>query len=381
MHRSTPCLTSLLTAAVLAAAGCSSTAARPRTGATPTAAAVAGESRFPVVHEDWARLGYRLDWVGFPFGVNERPVTIAAMLVQPDGVVIQRETSVVTLMEPNTGRNRWSTELTGPLTRWVGIARDDQDASRLCVVSESEVFMLAPATGNLLARQRLGRVVNTPPVMAGNAAVFGTSLGVVHAHNFANGLPLWAFASRGSIEARLLDVGGTIAAVSQGGDVMFLNADGSMVGRGRIFGALDADPATDGQLLFVASRDQSLWAFDVTGATVWRHRTSNPLTQTPVVHDGTLYVDLGIDGLTAMDPASGSVKWSNPKAHGRVVASRAGRLLVWNHGTMLAVDPASGAIAEQVALPGVSLVATDAFSDGNLYAVSDRGVVAKFMVR
>lgn len=385
MHRTASTFSQFLAiSAILAglATGCASKggAAKPRSTGT-TRVTAPSESRFPVVHEDWAKLGYRLDWVGFPFGVSDSRVPVVALSLQDEYVVIQRNTSAVTLMEATTGRNRWSTELTGPLTKWVGIVRDDENAGRLLVVSESELFMLAPATGNLLARHRLGRVVNTPPLLVGNAAVFGTSLGVVHCHNLVNGLPLWAFASNSSIDARLLDVGGAIAAVSQGGDVMFFNGQGSMVGRAEVYGPLDCDPGTDGNLLFVASRDQSLWAFHTTGGTAWRYRTSNPLKGTPVAHDGTLYADLGTQGITALDPNSGSIKWSSPNAHGTVIGMRDGRLLAWDGSSLATLNPATGDIIEKAAMPGIVTVASDAFVDGNVYAVSDRGVVAKFMVR
>lgn len=385
MHRTALTFTQLLAASALVAGlatGCATkgSTSRPRSTGTP-ATTTAGQSRFPVVHEDWAKLGYRLDWVGFPFGVSESRVPVVALSLQNEYVVIQRNTSAVTLMEATTGRNRWSTELTGPLTKWVGIVRDDENAGRLLVASESELFMLAPATGNLLGRHRLGRVVNTPPLLVGDTAVFGTSLGVVHGHNLVNGLPLWAFASNSSIDARLLDVGGAIAAVSQGGDVMFFNGQGSMVGRAQVYGPLDCDPGTDGNLLFVASRDQSLWAFHTTGGTAWRYRTSNPLKGTPVAHDGTLYADLGTQGITALDPNSGSIKWSSPNAHGTVIGLRDGRLLAWDGSSLATLNPATGDIIEKAAMPGVATVAPDAFVDGNVYAVSDRGVVAKFMVR
>lgn len=372
----------LVAAATAVMCGCTQKQGTPRQ-ASPRAASQGptSDSRFPVVHEDWAKVGYRLDWVGFPFGVDDRPVKLAAMNVQSDFVIVQRDSSAVTLMEATTGKNRWSTELTGPLTKWVGVTREEGPAGRLLVASESEIFVLAPATGNLLGRQRLARVVNTPPLLMGDTAVFGTSLGVVHAHNLNNGLPLWAFATDASIEGALMEVQGVVAAVSQRGDVMFLNAAGNMIGRARVFGSLDCDPATDGNRLYIACHDQSLWAFEITGATAWRLRTSNPLMASPTLHDGALYVDLGAQGLSRLDPESGSIHWSNPNAHGRVIGIRGGRLLVWNAGSLATLDPATGDIVSQAAVPGVVTVAPDAFVDGHLYAVSDRGVVAKFMPR
>lgn len=372
----------LAAAAGMCVAGCAAAKPRPQTAAASQRASGAAQpSRFPVVHEDWAKLGYRLDWVGFPFPSATPRTRVVAMSVYDDCVAVQEDGSTITLMESTTGQNRWTDQLTGPLTKWVGIARESGEAARLLVASESELFMLSPGTGNLVGREPFARVVNTPPMLVGNTAVFGTSSGVVQAHMIGRGLPAWAFATRGSIDYPLLGVGGYIAAVSQGGDVLFLTGGGNLVGRAQIFGGLDAAPATDGNSLFIAGRDQSVWAFSPSGATLWRYRTPNPLKQSPVWHDGVLYVDLGGEGLSAFDPAMGTVTWSSKNVHGVVVGVRNGRLIVRDDAGMSVVDPARGDQIERVELPGITRVVTDKFVDGNLYAVSDQAVVAKFMPR
>ncbi|CAG0977408.1 hypothetical protein PHYC_01578 [Phycisphaerales bacterium] len=371
----------LAAAAGVCVTGCAATKSKARTSAQPQRTSEVGASRFPVVHEDWANLGYRLDWVGFPFPNATLKSRVVAMSVFADCVAVQEGGSTITLMESTTGQNRWSDELTGPLTKWVGIVREPGDAGRLLVCSESELFMLSLGTGNLVGREPFARVVNTAPMLVGTHAINGTSTGVVQAHMIGRGLPAWAFSSKGSIDQPLLEVGGFIAAVSQGGDVLFLTGSGNLVGRARIFGGLDAPPATDGQNLFIAGRDQSVWAFDSAGATLWRYRTPNPLNQAPVFHNGTLYVDLGQEGLSAFDPATGTVKWSNKDVHGSIVAVRSGRLLVRDAAGMSVVDPARGDRMERVELPGVTRITTDKFEDGNVYCVSDEAVVAKFMPR
>jgi len=372
-------------AAMLALSGCSSapdSKPAPETQTSiPTEPLPGSTSRFPVVHEDWAKLGYRLDWVGFPFPRAASSSNVVSAALYDDIVVLQEKNSAVTVMDASTGQNRWSSELTGPLTKWIGIAREEGDRGRLLVASESEMFVLAPATGTLLGRERFGRVANTPPLLLGNVVITGTTTGVVQSHRLGTGLPGWAFTSRGAIEGSLQMVGGVIGGVSQGGDVFFLTPAGELVGRARVFGRIDNNPATDGQSLFVASRDQSVWAFAPTGAQLWRYRTPNPLTAQPVAHDGVLYCDLGEEGLTAFNASTGEVIWRNPAVHGNVVGVRAGRLIVWHGSTATTIDPARGDIVDRIDMPGVTKIAPDAFVDGNMYAISDRAVVAKFMIR
>ncbi|MDX2130975.1 MAG: PQQ-binding-like beta-propeller repeat protein [Planctomycetota bacterium] len=333
------------------------------------------------MHSDWGKVGYRLDWVGFPFGVSVKSRSVVAMSLYPDIAVVQESGSVVSAIETSNGQNRWAAELTGPLTKWVGVVRESSDAGRLLVCSESEMFILAPGTGNILGREPLSRVVNTSPVLVDSLAVFGTSTGVVQSHIIGRGLPSWGFASRGAIDADPVLVGAQIATVSQGGDVTFLSTSGELVGRARVFGPLDNNPVTDGERLYIASRDQSVWCFDTAGNLVWRHRTPHPLSAQPALHDGVLYVDLGPGGLTAFDAVSGEVKWAAKDVHGTPIALRDRRLVVRDAAGLTVVDPARGDAIARIELPGVARVMADGFIDPNIYAISDAGVLAKFMPR
>jgi outer membrane protein assembly factor BamB len=379
--RSTFRIAPLVVAFVLS--GCKAQTPGEAQASTPPAPRSTGEARsaFPVVHESWAKLGYRLDWVGFPFPAAAGRSRVLSVVPFADLVVAQDSESTVTVLEASTGRVRWSTDLTGPLTKWTGIAREEGDAGRLMVSSESELFQLAIGTGNLLGRERYERVTNTPPLLVGGLAVAGTPTGVVQAHLIGRNVSAWNFGLSGAIEARLLPVGGYISVVSQSGDVVFLTGQGRLVGRAGVLGPLDCDPGTDGTNLYIAGRDQSLWAFDVAGNTLWRYRTSNPLKGRPVVHGGTVYCDLGALGMSALDAASGVVKWHAKGTHGEVVAVRQDRPMVWDGKGVTVLDPARGDVMARVELPGVVRITPDAFTDGNIYAVSDKGVMAKFMVR
>jgi len=357
-------------------------AAQPTTTpSTSTTSGGHGTSAFPVVHADWAKLGYRLDWVGFPFMGAARGSRVIDILPAGDVVIAQESGSTVTLMSSSNGSNRWSTDLTGPLTKWVGMIQDSTDAERFIVASESEGFVLAKANGNLIAREKFERVVNTKPVQDGRMLVFGTSTGHLTAHIMGSGVSAWAFTSIGSFDTDLVRVGPYVGAVSQGGDVLVLTPRGDLVGRARVFGRVDSRPVSDGQSIFVASRDQSIWAFASTGATLWRHRTPNAITAQPTAHEGVIYCHLRDEGMTALNAATGEVLWQNPAAKGEIIAVRNGRLLAWDGVTLATIDPARGDIIDAAQLPGITRIVTDAFIDGNLYAASDQNVLARFVPR
>ncbi len=347
--------------------------------AKPGPVATTGQD-FPVVHEDWAKLGYRLDWVGFPFAGVRTPKPVA-LVAFDDLVITQDASSAVTVLEASTGSRRWSTDLTGPNTRWLGISRLGGDPAPLLIAADTEAFVLAPGTGNLLSRDRFEQVISTPALLTNGLLVAGTPTGRVQAHLLGKGLSAWGFISNGAFSAPPTRVGQAIAMISQAGDVLFFANNGSLVGRARIFGGLDADPASDGERLAIASRDQSLWAFAPNGTLLWRYRTSNPLAHTPRFYQDQVVCDLGAEGLSALDSAQGTVRWSNKSVHGEVIAVRAGHLVVWDKSNLTLVDAKTGDVLAKVPAAGILKFGTSKFEDGDLFAIAPNGSLAKFLPR
>ncbi|HRQ74203.1 MAG TPA: PQQ-binding-like beta-propeller repeat protein, partial [Phycisphaerales bacterium] len=98
-------------------------------------------------------------------------------------------------------------------------------------------------------------------------------------------------------------------------------------------------------------------------------------------HQGVVYVGTDDRGLLALDAATGAERWAAAGVSGTVIGVRAGRLLVFSGTEAFTLDPDTGDIVERASLPGVAILRPDAFVDGNLYAVSAQGVVAKFVPR
>lgn len=338
---------------------------------------------FPIPHEDYARLGYRLDWVGYPVQTGSLPVE---HLEPYDDIVVALEAgSTVSVLETGTGARRCSDQLSSPLTRFAGLERY---GDHLLVCADDEVFFLDPRTCHLTARQKLARIVRTPPVRYGNLLIFGTGTGELFAHMTSvgiGGVKAWGFAIQGAIEHRPVLVGSVVGAVSQRGEVLFVEAEsGALVGRNSIHAGLATDPVADEQAMYVASLDQSIYAFAPMGATlVWRYRTAAPLRVQPTIHAGRLYCAVAEQGLTAFEADSGRVLWTCPAFNGTVMGVVGGRLLGFNpaSGEGVLLDPARGDVIERVRLPGVSFLRLDRFENGNLYVVSHSGLVARFIPR
>jgi outer membrane protein assembly factor BamB len=368
----------LVPAALVLLAGCESGPTfRPGPQRTPEER----RADFPISYEDYARLGYRRTWVGYPAITGSLPVTF----FQPydDMTAVLEQGTTLSILEPNTGGRRCSVTLSNPITKFTGISREE---NRLLVSSDADVFVIDTQTCNVTARQRIEKIVSTEPAHFGNLLIFGTPTGELLAHMSTSTIPgvkIWGYGMNGAIERKPVLIGRVVGAVSQTGDVAFLDAQsGNRVGRNKIFGGLSTDPVADEQLMYAASMDQSVYAFNPDGgALLWRYRTSSPLRTQPTVHGGRLYVGIPGEGLVAFDAASGSVAW---KAKGLddtvIVAAGKNRLVGFDAKAQMGyvIGPERGDVIERVKMPGVAMVKADRFEGGNLYTVSASGVVAKF---
>jgi outer membrane protein assembly factor BamB len=324
----------------------------------------------------FSALGYRPEWIGYP--VLPRGRTIHFVDAYPDIVVVQESGNSITVMDAATGANRWTSNMGSDLTRFVGNVR--RGTGEIICSSESEAYILEAATGEIRERQRLGFIVNTKPVLMQNVLIYGCPGGEVLGHALGSGYKLWAYQLDGAITAPPVQVGSSVAAVSQGGEVIILNPrNGTAVGRGRMYAGLANAPVAGGTTLFLAGLDQSVWAFDETGREPrWRVRLEEPITAQPAHHDGRVYVVLPKEGLACFDASTGKRLWTTKGIAGTPVAVRNKRLIVWDGAVASLIDSESGDAVERLALPGVDWLIPDTFADGNLYAASRKGEVARY---
>ncbi|MBK7404842.1 MAG: PQQ-like beta-propeller repeat protein [Phycisphaerales bacterium] len=351
--------------------------ASPGSAAQARAMIDARQAAFKIDHDGWAGLGYRLDWRGFPVVAKGQHITF--LNVYDDLIVAQESAATVSVLEASTGALRNSSQVASPLTRFEGNFRD---GNRLVVSSDTEVFIVDLQTGGVVERHPLSRVVSTRPVFFGGEKIYGTAIGHIYSHMMNPPVDAWAFDLGAPIDAAPVLLGSEVVAVSRRGDIAMLDASsGTLVGRASIFGSCQADPVAGDGAVFFASMDQSIYSFDGAGRPQWRIRTEHPLRITPTYAAGVLYVPTSDKGLRALDAATGAELWSQKDVSGRVVAIRAGHLITWDGAVASSLDAATGEVLASLALPEVQILQPDRFEDGNLYAVSKGGVIAKFQTR
>jgi outer membrane protein assembly factor BamB len=322
------------------------------------------------------KLGYRLDWQGFP-AVAGAPTQFELL---GDTIAVLDSRNNLTVMDTTTGRNRWSTSVGHRLERIVGLARFEDS---LVVCSETLCQLFDIKTGKLLARHNLSSLANTPPVVVRDIAVVGCSNGELLGHSLSTGFKAWGYMLEGVIGAQPVVISGyDVGAVSQAGDVLIVDAS-TGTGRGRltsIFGGLANAPVASDRRLFVASLDQSVYAFDrESGDRTWRVRTESRIRSQPTYNDGRLYIALDREGMVSLDANTGERVWSNAAASGVVIGARSGALLVRDGDTIHRLRTDSGETVESIAFAGIYDLATETFADGPIYTIDNRGLVQKFV--
>jgi len=340
-----------------------------------------GAEAFRPLAEAFGKVGYRWDWSGFPAPAAGQSVKF--LEVWPDAVATQDTAGKITVLEPNSGRVRWANDAANPLTRFVGISRDPGTfADRLVCSAESEVFIVDLRTGNLLTRQRYEALVNTPPLLLGTIGIYGTPDGTFLAHEFTANARAWAYQASGPVEFPPILSGRVVAGVTQAGFVSLIDAEsGVLTGRNRMYGGSAGTLTTDGSLTFVASLDQSIYAYAPTGQKIWQHRTSKPLAFSPVCVGARLYCHTADNGFSCFDAADGRVIWSNKDVRGTLVGTRKGDLLVWDGTTFTVLEPGAGATVVRDTLPTIRAIRFDRFDNGTMYAVNRAGVVGRFVAK
>lgn len=323
-------------------------------------------------------LGYRLEWAGFATLVRgELPE-----FVQPLGeaTAILGDRGTLSVLSAVSGEARWTSSVGTELTDFIGVVRD---GNTVAVATDSQVIGLDINSGSIVRRFNLARVASSRPLLAGPLYIFGSATGAVFAQIGASGLSAWQYATRGPVEFEPVLVGSQhFGVVSRAGQVLILDSSGSASASYSMFGGAGAKPAADDRSLYVASLDQSIYAFDVFGNRPrWRTRTQSPLKSQPAVVGNKLILEVPEIGLVGLTTEKGEQVWSNSKVRGRVVGTRKGNALVWDGKTVTIIDPATGDVINSAALPDVAILQPERFDDGPMLAVRANGDVFRFQPR
>ncbi len=377
--------TTLLAGAALAGVGsglvgCSSsstTGSSSNSSSMSSQGTLAAADDWSIDHADWAELGYEWRWTGFP------PVQPGGILdhatAYEDILVFQGSGSTLSVLETSTGKVRWSRQVDRPATVFQESVRL---GDTLYTASDTELWEINVRNGNTIDRDSLGTLVNTSPLIMNNLAIFGTLSGELFAFQLANDFKLWSYRFDGPIHVPAIQIDEYyIAALSENGELRTLESINAHTGMTtRIAGGTDANILTDGIGIYIASKDQSLYAFDSSdGFRFWRKRSSEPVTVQHTLHEGIIYATTSDTGLVAIESSTGEELWKNDSIGGWVITVNDGNeLIVWSGYELLAIDKDRGDVIARMPLTDIAGIRTDATDNGDIYIITLEGTVAKF---
>ncbi len=328
-------------------------------------------------HTDWAKMGFEWQWTGFP------PLQPGALIdhatAYDDVLVFQGSGSTLSVLETNTGKVRWSRQVDRPSTRFQESVRQ---GDTLYTASDTDLWEINIRNGNTIDRDALGTLVNTSPLIVDGLAIFGTLAGELFAWQMENDFKLWSYKFDGPIHIPAISVSENyIAAISEAGDIRTLETINAYSGMtAQIAGGTDTNLLTDGVGIYIASKDQSLYAFDIEdGFRFWRKRSSAPITVQHTLYQGVVYATTQDTGLTAIDSATGETLWETGTIGGWVLTVVDEKeLIIWSGYELLAIDKDRGDIIERMPLQDIAGIRTNSIDNGDLYVITLDGSVAKF---
>lgn len=357
--------------------GCSGGTTRIEADAPPPIDTTSAFDELGVNADSATQMGYQLDWRGAPFlSAGER---IKFVREYNDIVAVLDTAGNLSFLDAQTGAYKGNRPVGLTSSDFLGVFRV---GPTIFVTTESEIFGVNVSSHDLVIRQKLAHIVSTGPAIAGGTLVFGTSSGAIRTHLLQSDAPYWSNGTDNPVlHDPLVVSSNTVTAVSESGEILTMDASsGATVGRAKIYAGPGADPITGDGLLFIASKDQSLYCFAPgQREPIWRVRTQHPLEFAPTYHEAALYCTVPGQGMTKYDALEGNVLWSRTEVEGTVVAQRRNTILVWNSGGITVMDAEYGDVIREVPLPGAREVLATSFADGPLIVIGKSGAIARLI--
>ncbi|MFO0961725.1 MAG: PQQ-binding-like beta-propeller repeat protein [Phycisphaerales bacterium] len=379
-------------AALLGVAVCGAWAvAATPPAAAPAAPAAPQKSAREILDEKYVMgptaadaLGYRIVWQTDPLATKDATMQVATP--GDDSVWFGDSAGSVVRVRRDSGEVVWRSSTYQGLERMVSIDHLPQGKSdTVYVVTEINCVTLDGANGALQRRTSFAQLPSTAPAVYGPYMISGTRTGLVAWYQYATGYNWRATTIGGLVNARVTVTGDVALAGSSKGVVFALDAGSAgVIWQRKLAAGVEATIAADERAAFVASRDQSLWAFDLQrGRVLWQYFTQSPLVNDPVRLGDGLYLQIPEQGLVSFNPhpqekPDGEVRWKS-KAAGDVIGRMGSNLIAWDKAsrTFTQVDAGTGRIVEQRALPQVASIVVAPKINGDLYLASEDGRVQR----
>ncbi|MDP7069988.1 MAG: PQQ-binding-like beta-propeller repeat protein [Phycisphaerales bacterium] len=335
------------------------------------------EARMPLGPRSARDVGLRAMW---RYGVDL--AQIRSLFMSGDAAFLVNTNNEVTMINMETGRRRWKSFGGGGSDLIVDIVLV-KEAEKVVVVRSNSILTLSSRTGlpTLLGTtqssvQPLEWISDTKGSMYGRAYIYGGLAGEVVWQDWSLGFPTNVHRIGRKVQAQPAVFGSSVVASSRTGELVAMAADdgllhwqkyllGPMAGSpasGTMNESATGDASTVTRILYVASRDQHLRAYNLAdGKLRWSKLFEQPLASGPVLVDRRVIQQVPGTGLVCMeglppDAPEGKVVWTSSDVRGRVIGSTGDLLLTWDDDTttLQTVSKATGSVDASSAASNVT---------------------------
>jgi outer membrane protein assembly factor BamB len=360
-------------------------AAKAKPDADSRAAAMAAlDARYVVGPATADDFGYRIVWQTEPLATRDAHLEV--MNATADSAWFGDSAGSIVRIRRDNGETVWRSSTYQGTDRMLSLDYlPSERHDNVYVVTELASVALDATTGSLIRKTRFAQLPACAPAVFGPTMIFGTNTGLASWFQYSSGYNWRSTTLGGHVTAPVTITGELALAGSTNGTVMAMEAASAGIRWTRKLSAgVEAPIAADNQACFVASMDQSLWAFDLSnGRVLWQYFTQAALTNPPVrIADG-LFLQIPGEGLVSFNPMpnekpEGEVRWKS-KAPGNVIARVGTNLMAWDAAshTLSSVAVSNGRIVTQVSMPKVESIKFVPNIDGDMFLASHEGTVER----
>ena len=351
------------------------------------------DRRYAVGPTAAGELGYRIVWQAT---IDTHGGELLDVRVEGNDVYAVARGNRMTRIDREDGNSIWTSTVADSQDMIWGITAGRTSASfnatgdakpdpeKIYVTTDPVVMVVDYATGGIVGRQDLERIPSTDVLVFNQYLVFGTHSGRIVWHQFEVGHSWRANQLKGPILGNPIRVGDNdIAAASMGGTIVTLEGrTARRVWADKLFDGVSASLATGDNMVYAASKDQYLWAFDAnSGKTRWRYFTERPLETPPASIPGSVLQWVPNEGMVCLeadpgDSVEGVVRWKIADLKGVVIGMIHDEIAVFDPTTrtLHLVNNDQGAVTKSIPMPQVRYIE---IIDGHIYITGDGGRVQR----
>lgn len=328
--------------------------------------------------------GYRIAWQTEPLATAG--ATAQCVSVGNDSVWFADSAGSVVRVRRDNGETVWRASSYKGIEKVIAIEHLPRGSDdRVYVMTDINVVALNALTGELEKRSNFSQLPGARPAVFGPYVIFGTRTGLVAWHQYGTGFGWRATTIGGSMLKQPTVAGDLVLAGATSGKVLALEAGTTRVVWDRHLSAgVETKIAADDKAAFVAGRDQSLWAFDLSrGRVLWHYFTQAQLLNDPVRLADGLYLQIPGEGLVSFNPhpvdrPEGEVRWK-ANVPGEVIGRLGPNLLVWcsASSTLSNVAAVDGRVVNQGKLAQVKLIESVPLINGDLFVCGEDGRIER----